>query len=78
MTVTYDERTALVVVDVQNDFADAGGSLSVPGAGDVVTGPAVLEEFSSTVPLHPGFEARVDDYGNLVIRRHPVVEERTK
>jgi len=41
------------------------------GAGDVVTGPAVFEEFSSTVPLHPGFEARVDEYGNLVIRRNP-------
>jgi N-methylhydantoinase A len=27
------------------------------GAGDVVAGPAVFEEFSSTVPLHPGFEA---------------------
>jgi N-methylhydantoinase A len=39
------------------------------GAGDVVEGPAVFEEFSSTVPLHPGFEARVDDYGNLVVRR---------
>jgi len=39
------------------------------GAGDVVEGPAVLEEFSSTVPLHPGFAARVDDYGNLVITR---------
>jgi len=39
------------------------------GAGDEVAGPAVLEEFSSTVPLHPGFTARVDDYGNLLIRR---------
>ncbi|HEU5043878.1 MAG TPA: hydantoinase/oxoprolinase family protein [Nocardioidaceae bacterium] len=48
------------------------------GAGDVVEGPAVLEEFSSTVPLHPGFVARVDDYGNLVITRTSVVEERTK
>jgi N-methylhydantoinase A len=38
----------------------------------------VLEEFSSTVPLHPGFVARVDDYGNLVITRTSVVEERTK
>jgi N-methylhydantoinase A len=41
------------------------------GAGDVVEGPAVLEEFSSTVPVHPGFVATVDDYGNLVIRRTP-------
>ena len=39
------------------------------GAGDVVEGPAVLEEFSSTVPLHPGFTARVDAHGNLLIRR---------
>lgn len=39
------------------------------GAGDEVNGPAVFEEFSSTVPLHPGFAARVDAYGNLVIRR---------
>jgi N-methylhydantoinase A len=39
------------------------------GAGDEVAGPAVLEEFSSTVPVHPGFRARVDDFGNLLIRR---------
>lgn len=32
----YDARTALVVVDVQNDFADPDGSLSVPGGTDVV------------------------------------------
>ena len=39
------------------------------GAGDVVDGPAVFEEFSSTVPLHPGFTARVDTFGNLVVTR---------
>jgi N-methylhydantoinase A len=39
------------------------------GAGDEVRGPAVLEEFSSTVPVHPGFTARVDTHGNLTIRR---------
>ncbi len=32
----YDQRTALVVVDVQNDFADPGGALFVRGAGAVV------------------------------------------
>lgn len=32
----YDERTALVVVDVQNDFADPSGSLYVPGGEDVI------------------------------------------
>ena len=39
------------------------------GRGDVVEGPAVIEEFSSTLPLHPGFVARVDDFGNLVVTR---------
>jgi nicotinamidase/pyrazinamidase len=32
----YDERTALLVVDVQNDFADPGGSLYVAGGERVV------------------------------------------
>lgn len=32
----YDERTALVVVDVQNDFADPDGSLYVDGGEQVV------------------------------------------
>ncbi len=34
--VPYDTRTALVVVDVQNDFVDPAGSLSVPGAGAAI------------------------------------------
>ncbi|HEX9235945.1 MAG TPA: isochorismatase family protein [Actinomycetota bacterium] len=32
----YDPKTALLVVDVQNDFADPGGSLYVAGGEDVV------------------------------------------
>lgn len=32
----YDEHTALVIVDVQNDFADPGGSLFVSGGPEVV------------------------------------------
>jgi Amidases related to nicotinamidase len=32
----YDAKTALIVVDVQNDFADPAGSLFVKGAGAVV------------------------------------------
>jgi len=34
--VHYDSQTALVVVDVQNDFADPAGSLSVVGGAEVV------------------------------------------
>ncbi len=39
------------------------------GASDTIEGPAVIEEFGSTVPLHPGFQAEVDQYGNLRIVR---------
>ncbi|HEY4605988.1 MAG TPA: hydantoinase/oxoprolinase family protein, partial [Blastococcus sp.] len=37
--------------------------------GDVVHGPAVIEEFGSTVPVHPGFAATVDPYGNLLLTK---------
>jgi N-methylhydantoinase A len=39
------------------------------GPGDVVTGPAIIEEFGSTVPVHPGFLATVDAYGNLLLTK---------
>jgi N-methylhydantoinase A len=35
--------------------------------GDVVTGPAVIEEYGATVPVHPGFAARADRFGNLLV-----------
>ena len=37
--------------------------------GQVVPGPAIVEEYGSTVPLHPGFTATVDPLGNLVVTR---------
>jgi nicotinamidase/pyrazinamidase len=40
--ITYDERTALVVVDVQNDFADPGGGLYVREGEKVV--PVINEQ----------------------------------
>ncbi|HEX8768054.1 MAG TPA: hypothetical protein VF714_06765, partial [Jatrophihabitans sp.] len=45
------------------------------GPGDVLAGPAVIEEFGSTVPLHPGFTAQVDDYANLLITREATASE---
>jgi nicotinamidase/pyrazinamidase len=44
----YDMKTALIVVDVQNDFADPTGSLYVPGGEDVVA--RVNEEIAQAVP----------------------------
>jgi nicotinamidase/pyrazinamidase len=34
--MSYDADTALVVVDVQNDFADPQGNLAIPGGEEVV------------------------------------------
>jgi nicotinamidase/pyrazinamidase len=41
----YDDKTALIVVDVQNDFADPAGGLSVAGAGSVI--PTINSEIES-------------------------------
>ena len=35
--------------------------------GDVVAGPAVVEEYGATVPLSAGFRAELDRFGNLVV-----------
>lgn len=37
--------------------------------GTVVAGPVIIEEFGSTVPVHPGFGVRVDEYLNLIVTR---------
>jgi N-methylhydantoinase A len=37
--------------------------------GDRVEGPAVVEEYGATLPIPPGFAARVDRFGNLVVTR---------
>ncbi|MGP8304285.1 hydantoinase/oxoprolinase family protein [Streptomyces inhibens] len=38
--------------------------------GDVVQGPTIIEEFGSTIPVHPGFTARIDTHGNVLVTRH--------
>jgi N-methylhydantoinase A len=47
------------------------------GAGDTFTGPAIVEEFGSTIPVHPGFEVAVDDWANLVIRKSGTTDQET-
>jgi N-methylhydantoinase A len=37
--------------------------------GRVVSGPVIIEEFGSTVPVHPGFQVRVDEFLNLIVTR---------
>lgn len=45
--VEYDSRTALIVVDVQHDFADPGGSLYVSRAEEVI--PFINEQVDQAV-----------------------------
>lgn len=37
--------------------------------GTEIRGPVIVEEFGSTVPVHPGFGVRVDEYRNLIVTR---------
>jgi N-methylhydantoinase A len=73
------ERTPAAKEHRQVFFAEAGGFVECPihdryalGAGATFAGPAVVEELDSTIVVHPGFGARIDDVGNLVIRREHV------
>ena len=48
---------------VQTSVYDRGTLL----AGDRITGPAIVQEYGSTVPVHPGFTCAVDRWGNLLL-----------
>lgn len=37
--------------------------------GTTLVGPAIIEEYGATVPIHPGFAVRVDEYRNLIVTR---------
>ena len=38
-------------------------------AGGVILGPAIIEEFDSTTVIHPGYQALVDSFGNLLVKQ---------
>ena len=40
-------------------------------AGATIVGPTIIEEFDSTTVVHPNYEVRVDEVGNLIIERNP-------
>src|SRR5690606_18036179 len=57
-------------------FDPAEGYIDTPvvqrgtlATGTELVGPVIIEEFGSTVPIHPGFAVRVDDYLNLIVTR---------
>ena len=38
-------------------------------AGDIIRGPAIIEQYDATTIVYPGWHAIVDAYGNIVLRR---------
>lgn len=63
-------RTRSVCFDPTHGYVDAGIYWRPDlRAGDELSGPVIIEEYGSTVPIHPGFRVRVDAYGNLVITK---------
>jgi N-methylhydantoinase A len=57
-------------------FEETGGRTECPiydryalSAGAEIPGPAIVEERDSTTVVHPGYGARVDEYGDLLIGR---------
>ncbi len=57
-------------------FAESGGYVDCPiydryalPAEAALVGPAIVEEFDSTTVVHPGYVARVDELGNLLIEK---------
>ncbi len=71
--IAYGARTALLVVDVQNDFADSKGSLYVKGAEGIL--PLLNEEVAKargagalvvcTQDWHPPETPHFQDYGGI-------------
>lgn len=47
---SYDQTTALLVVDVQNDFADPSGSLSVRGSEGII--PRINDDVAEALAAH--------------------------
>jgi N-methylhydantoinase A len=58
-------------------FAESGGFVDCPiydryrlRSGAIIAGPAVVEEFDSTTVIHPGYAARVDRFGNMLLQKN--------
>ena len=69
---TGDGRPARAVMGVRPVFFDSWVDAPIYARsellpGDEISGPAVIEEFGSTIPLHPGFAARIDVLGNVLV-----------
>ncbi|HYF72652.1 MAG TPA: hydantoinase/oxoprolinase family protein, partial [Nocardioides sp.] len=69
-TVRNPDSTRSVCFDATSGYVETPlFQRSDLSPGTVITGPAIIEEFGSTVPVHPGFRATVDEYGNLLLTK---------
>ena len=55
-------------------FAESEGYVDCPvydryglGAGAIVRGPAIIEEIDSTTVVHPQYQVRIDDFGQMAL-----------
>ena len=63
--VPVEERPAFWGLDKWRKTPVYRGEMLQPG--NVVEGPAMLEFYATTIPLHPGQRVEVDEYANLII-----------
>jgi N-methylhydantoinase A len=67
---TLDRQSRPVCFDAEEGSVDTAVLWRTDLApGTTIQGPAIIEEYGSTVPVHPGFTTTVDDFGNLLVRR---------
>lgn len=70
------DATAALRADVEVWFPQSRGKLRCPvyvrerlRAGDLIAGPAIVEQYDSTTVVNPGWHGRVDQWGSLVLHR---------
>ena len=63
-------QPARLLRDLRRVRRDAGAVAPRPATGPHGReGRSIIEEFGSTVPVHPGFAARIDDFLNIIVTR---------
>jgi N-methylhydantoinase A len=61
-TVWFDAATAVTAALYERDKLHVGATL---------VGPAIVEQFDATTVIPPDWRAAVDNYGNLILLKHP-------
>jgi N-methylhydantoinase A/oxoprolinase/acetone carboxylase beta subunit len=65
----HEQEVVFVVDGVRERHHTRFFERSRLGAGDVIEGAAVIEQFDATTVVSPGYGCRVDEHGNLTLER---------